>query len=226
MFKTARRNLAVVAGGLGLTVALLSGGIFAVFTDRATTGQNDATTRAEARAADLTLATADVVGAVYQCGDFVDDLATGIISVTDLRAGGAAGPPFEVCLRNDGSEEVTVEVSAIDLVDLDVACTGDEAAAGDVTCGGDQLGEASEVLTVNVSRHDCTDGSFLATTETQLGSNAQTSVPLPGGATLAPGDTACLGFTPFYSIIHGVTVVQRAQSDKATWRYAFDGTTT
>jgi hypothetical protein len=214
---TDRRNLAAVAAGLGLTVTLLSGGIFAVFTDRATTGQNDATTRAEAQAADLKLATA----AGLDCGAFVDDLATGVISVADLQP--EDGVQVRVCLRNDGSAAVAVDVSVIDLLDLDVACTGDEAAAGDTTCGGDLLGEASAALYSSVSRRDCTTGDELSWANQTLASNAVTPIPLPGASPLAPGEIACILFTVGY---YPYADQQLTQSDQATWRYAFDATAT
>lgn len=207
----------MVAGGLGLTVSLLSGGIFAVFTDRATTGSNDAGTRAEARAADLKLATATGL----DCGVFVDDLATGVITVADLQPTGAA--QARVCVRNDGSEPVAVDVSVIDLLDLDVACTGDEAAAGDTTCGGDLVGEASGALHSLVSRRDCTTGDELSWASATLSSNALTPIPLPGTSPLAAGEVACIVFGVGY---YPGADQQLTQSDKATWRYAFDATAT
>jgi hypothetical protein len=199
-------------------MTVLSGGIFAVFTDRATTGSNDASTRTEARAADLKLATAASVG---NCGVFVDDLTTGVISVADLQPTSSA--QAQVCLRNDGSEAVTVDVSVIDLLDLDVACTGDEAAAGDTTCGGDLLGEASASLYSLVSRRDCTTGNELSWANPTLASNAVTPVPLPGTSPLAPGEVACIVFGVGY---YPGADQQMTQSDKATWRYAFDATAT
>lgn len=217
----ARRNLAMVVAGLGLTVSLLSGGIFAVFTDRATTGQNDASTRAEARAADLKLATAekDAASGVYQCGDFVDDLVSGLISTADLQPSSAVSS--YACLRNDGSAEVTVEVAVIDLVDLDVACTGDEAAAGDTTCGDNQLGEASPALFSGVARENCASGANIGFVAPTLAEHSQTPIGLPGFiATLAPGETACLRLSVGYLAEDR----QITQSDLATWRYAFDGT--
>jgi hypothetical protein len=218
---TARRNLATVVAGLGLTVTLLGGGIFAVFTDRATTGQNDASTRAEARAADLKLATAerDAASGVYQCGDFVDDLDSGLISTADLQPSSAVSS--YACLRNDGSAAVTVDVSVLDLVDLDVACTGDEAAAGDTTCGSNQLGEASPALFSGVARESCASGGNIGFVAPTLAEHSQTPIALPGTtATLAPGETACIRL----SVAYIADDRQVIQSDLATWRYAFDGT--
>jgi hypothetical protein len=218
---TTRRNLAAVALALGTSVSLLGGGIFAVFTDRATTGQNDASTRAEARAADVRLATAVFAGGVYQCGAFVDDLATGVISATDLAPDFGTGT--RLCLRNEGSAPVSAAWSVIELVDLDVACTGDEAAAGDATCGGNQLGEASGALRTFIGRQDCGTDSPLASFATTLASAAQGPTALPGDAPLAPGETACIALTVSYT---PDGAQQLTQSDKATWRYAFDVTTT
>lgn len=158
------------------------------------------------------------------CGSYADDLATGIITATDMAPGGAEVTGY-VCVRNVGSRAVDVAASVIDLVDSDTGCTGDEASL-DTTCGGDQAGELSTYLAVSI--------------EYGVGGPVTNycPAPLPGGMGGGSVDTlttttsghftldpdpelfACLGFT-----VRDVALgdaLTTSQSDTATWRFAFD----
>src|SRR5690348_3456865 len=130
---------------LGMLVTLLGGtGIFATFSDRATAGDNSVTTGERARAADLKIAPADPsqqpAGATLclpATTQWTDDTTTGQFTAGSLHPGDNMGPSY-LCLLNAGTAPLIVNASVIDLVDADVDCTGDEAAAGDTTCGIDQ----------------------------------------------------------------------------------------
>jgi predicted ribosomally synthesized peptide with SipW-like signal peptide len=210
---------------LGSIVTLVGGaGIFAVFTDRATTGQNSVTSGELASSAHLQIAT--LANAQVGCGTFTDDLSTGLFSVTNARAGDTANNG--VCLKNAGSSNLQVFMRVIDLVDVETGCTGDEAAAGDTTCGpsaSPPTGELSSVLLAGLSRVDCSTGNVIS------GSSSSGYIAAPGGllldaGTLNSGAVACYGLSVLYDGSASATAQQKAQSDQTTWRFAFDGSTT
>lgn len=221
------RRLLTVTMALGLVISAMNfTGIFAVFTDRATTGTNSAQSGAQPRVADLQIATP--LPGTGNCDgvSWVDDLETGVISTTDLQPGGASGFAA-LCLRNSGSASLDVTVTAIDVVDTETGCTGDEAAAGDTTCGtaaaGD--GELSGALIANVARQDCSTQATVLAVSPWFSSFVSNGEAV---GTLAPGDVACMYVSVQMLTVGqtGVTLsqIQQAQSDKVEWRYAFDGT--
>jgi predicted ribosomally synthesized peptide with SipW-like signal peptide len=226
---------------LGMLVTLLGGtGIFATFTDRATAGDNTVTSGERPRVADLKIAAFDP--ALFPAGttacmpgtvDFTDDTTTGQFSAASIQPGDQL-PVATLCLQNAGSGNLDITASAIDLVDTDVACTGDELAAGDTTCGVDettglpQAGELSSVLHVRIDRVDCSDAGTI------LGSSSETALefyttqllhldltPTPGPLTAQ--EIACLAVRVWYPTTTD-TDAQIAQSDSSTWKFAFDAT--
>jgi hypothetical protein len=214
---------------LGILITLIGGtGIFAVFTDRATTGSNSAETGSRQQAVDLKIETALLDVPVNCDGDLDgtlfnhDDLTTGIFSVSGIQPGDypADADVAYVCLLNAGSGTIDVEATAIDIVDTDTGCTGDEAAAGDATCGGDQLGELSGAIAAQMEQLDC---DTAASTPIQANSLANWAAnPAPLSASLAPGEIACLAFYLWVPASTDETTLQIAQSDTVTWRFAFD----
>jgi hypothetical protein len=219
------RRLLTVTMALGLVISAMSfTGIFAVFTDRASTGTNTAESGEQPRTADLLIGTTEstnCVGAVYS-----DDLATGIWDLSDL----VPGPDYDstmICLKNIGTAELTLTVTAIDVVETETGCTGDEAAAGDATCGTAGLGdgELGSVLITSLVQSNCLTGVNVSD------SFSGSIQDLAGGAnavgTVAPGEVACIYTTwamPEAGPFATSDELQQAQSDKVTWRYAFDGT--
>jgi len=219
----ARRSVLTTMMAVGVVITLTgASGIFAVFTDRATTGTNSYASRAEPRAADLQLAavTSTGDGTVLTCGTYVDDLATGIIEASDRAPNDGAGSQF-LCVRNAGSQSIEVDVSAIDLVDLDHACTGDELAADPDTCGGDLEGELSQQLDVQAVFFECDASNvFTTTAAVTLASMETTPVSL---FSLMPGAVRCVGFAHYFVVDEVES--QHTQSDTAQWKYAFDAAT-
>jgi hypothetical protein len=219
-----RRSLLLTTSVLGLLICLVGGtGLFAALTDSAHTGTNSVDTAALPSSAYLQLAAASQDPTAFTCGDFSDDLATGPISYSDAPASGFGGIGTALCIRNAGSQSVSLAASIDQLADIDLACTGDEADLGDTTCGNDLQGELSGVLNTTITTYNC---NFAAT-------------PL---ATYQPGMLATLANSPqaIGSIDPGVTIclflnlsldpaavpagaLQRAQSDKVTWRFVFTG---
>jgi predicted ribosomally synthesized peptide with SipW-like signal peptide len=226
---------------LGMLVTLLGGtGIFASFTDRATSGDNNVTTGERPRAADLQIATYDPSGApagttfcLPATTLFDDDTTTGQFSAGSLQPGENLQYAY-LCLRNHGSATLDVTASSIDVVDADVDCTGDEAVAGDATCGIDQAtglpqaGELSPLLQFTIDVVDCSDpgtvivpGDSLTLAQWDM-SPIQFTAP-PTGGPLLPDAVACLRLGGSYPT-PAEDVAQRAQTDQATWKFAFDGT--
>jgi len=225
----ARGSLRIVIV-LGMLITLVGGtGIFAVFSDRATTGNNSATSLGLGHAADLKIATATTqtdpqISQPFDCGTYTDDLATGVISLTTGTTNAANA---SICIKNAGSSSVDLTATAIDLTDLDIACTGDEAALGDTTCGLDQTtqqpqaGELSPLLNVQFIPFDCSGGVELVSYQGQSELDTLVSTPVALGP-LNPGQDRCFNLFVYYSA--SGLAAQLAQSDQATWKFAFDGT--
>jgi predicted ribosomally synthesized peptide with SipW-like signal peptide len=218
---------------LGVLVTLLGGtGIFAVFSDRATTGSNDVTSGQLGHAADLQIATATSQNGTIVCDTYSDDLAatTGFFSLTDLQP--SAGDSYRgyFCLKNVGSSAVNLTASTINLSDLDSACTGDEAAFGDTSCGVG-AGELSTVLMAAIAELDCVTGAYAGQTGSASLLALESPVGLPVGGIvgrqagdLNSGQTACYFVELRYPDSTSAADVQLAQSDSVTWRFAFDAT--
>jgi hypothetical protein len=221
---------------LGMLITLVGGtGIFAVFSDRATTGTSDITTTALGKAADLKIAMATpqdpMNSGPFNCDPQLDDLTTPLFNFTATAGNGDAR---FMCLFNVGSSAVDVTLSAIDITDLDIACTGDEAAFGDASCGqlaaGPQAGELSPNLTIETDLYDCMTGAGLLTpgvpdfssSLADLGTTPETLLPATGIQNLGPGGSICIRLQVRWSATGDAAQV--SQSDEATWKFAFDGT--
>ena len=205
---------------LGIVITVAGGsGVLAVFSDRATTGANSYASAALPRAADLQLAVGAADGNVVRCTDFVDDLQTGIISVTDAPPDDSSGTEF-VCVKNLGSKTVAVTATAFSVESREIgACTGDEEAAGDTSCIASGQGELHSRLNLRSTDFDCDDSSEFS--QGQVAAlTAYSSEPL---FSLAPGSMRCLSFAVSYVATEDQALI--SQSDIATWRFAFDGAT-
>src|SRR4051812_20796376 len=95
-----RRALLTSIAALGSVITLASTtGVFAVFSDRATTGGNTFATQDLPKSADLKIADGSR-GANWtvSCGAYSDDLETGIITVSSVTPSQSADTSF-VCLK-------------------------------------------------------------------------------------------------------------------------------
>jgi hypothetical protein len=214
-----RRPLLLSLTATGAVVGLLAvAGVFAVSTDRATTGQNRFETEEFFELPDFDLVVAQRAPD-GTCGEFSDDLLTGIMDAT-VDGDASLADPVEasICLKNAGAEAGEASVMAIDVVDRDLACTGFEAEV-DVTCGDDQEGELSSALSARFEACDDPEGMSMSLAFAFLVDDPQSL------GTLAPGETLALCFEAEESDndIPGVEGRNRsAQSDELTWRFAFD----
>ena len=223
------RRLLVSLMALGAIVTLVgAGGIFATFTDRATTGSSTVSSGVRASAAHLLISRFNG-GA---CEPPVEDLQTDLFTLNDVQPTGGLAQE-SICLANAGSASLDISATVIDLLDTEAGCTGDEAAAGDTTCGpGATLGELSSVIAVVIAQVTCDNteqvipGSGVSGTLSALSSGPGTIGGAPLGLGLLPGESKCLRLAISYPIGTPDTEVQVAQTDQVTWRFAFDGTTT
>lgn len=213
-----RRSALLTVAVLGGLVCLIGGTVlFSALQDTARSGTNSAESAALAASADIQLARGTSSGNSVSCGTFSEDLSSGIFTVTGVSPGYQA--PFEYfCIKNVGSQQVTLSALADELADVDFACTGDEVLHGDTTCGGDQLGELSGVLKVVYSVVDCATGVSGAQGFPFLKDNETTPHAL---GTLATGGTGCFFVSLAYFNNTANAAVQKAQSDRATWRFKF-----
>lgn len=212
-----RRSAYLTLAVLGGLVSLLGGAaLYSALQDTARTGTNSAESAALGSSADIQLATGTDGGDSIVCGTFTEDLASGIITAAGVSPG-YQSPVAHFCIKNVGSQSVTLSVLADELTDVDLACTGDEAENGDATCGGDQPGELSSVLKAGYLVAPCsqTGGSFPGPVLSDHG-----TTPFPLG-TLAAGATACYATLIAYPTSTAAAAVQKAQSDRATWRFRF-----
>jgi hypothetical protein len=216
-----RRIALVLASALGAVVCLLGGTVlFSALQDTARTGTNSAESAALGASADIQLATASFNPTKpddIDCGAFSENLSSGLFSYTDLTPGFFSEiTPF--CIKNVGSQTVTISALADELTDVDIACTGDEAANGDTTCGGDQAGELSSVLKPGYKSTTCQSSQGGSFPGPLLKDHPTTAVNL---GTLAAGATGCYMTIVTYPSATANADVQKAQSDRATWRITF-----
>lgn len=214
-----RRSLLLSVIALGGLVTLMgAAGIFAVFTDRATTGTNTVSSGERPASADLKIAS--TAQSITDCQTFQDNLTTGLYTATGAQPGTSFGAKA-ICLKNAGSATLNLSTTAVDLTDSETGCTGDEQAAGDATCGSG-VGELSPLLFVDVLALDCSTGSGPPPTSKTLAALGGSPISL---GSLASGAQVCVRVEVRYPGSTPDAETQKAQSDSVTWRFAFDGTT-
>ena len=208
---------------LGALITLLgSTGIFAVFTDRATGGNNSAVSGARASAADIHIATATFSSPNVVCGTFAENSTTPQFSLSNLQPSSTPSTSY-VCIRNVGAAAITLRTFALGISDTDPQCTGDEAASGDATCGGGQAGELSPVLVAVVEALACSGGATISSGGVELADLDTLPVPV-GPASVAPGQVVCVQLDIEYPTTTAETAIQIAQSDEVRWQYLFEAT--
>ena len=208
---------------LGALVTLLGGtGVFATFSDRATGGENSAVSGARQSAADLQIAPATLVSGNFSCGTYTENTTTPQIVASSLQPSAGLRGTGYVCLQNVGAAALNLTAQAISLTDIDTACTGDEAASGDATCGSNGAGELSPALIAHVDVLNCTGGAAISGREDELSDLATTRMGV-GTTSLAPTAVICLRLGIEYPLTTAEAIVQVAQSDTATWNFLFEG---
>lgn len=203
--------LSVMAAGTVISLVSMTG-IFAVFSDRATTGTNSLETGALAKAVDIQVAefTAGSIGGT--CGTFTDDSTSPLLTVDSVQPSATPlrGPTF--CVKNAGSLAATVMENLIDVADVEVDCTGDEATV-DTSCGGSGVGEVAQSLQLQTWWGDCAGGAGAGPMHA-FNSHFE-------GRLFQPGETKCLYHEFLYNPTGDAAIA--GQSDRLTWRFAYDG---
>lgn len=211
----------MTVAALGALVSVIGGtGLFAALQDSARSGTNSAESAQLAGSADIQVALATEGPMLdLQCGTFSEDLATPFFTLTNATQGSATGVA-SYCIKNVGSQQVTLSALSDALTDADFACTGDEELHGDTTCGPvggvDGAGELSSVLLVSYNQVDCANVNSGTGSSMLLKDNAVMPSAL---GTIAPGATRCFNTFVAYQGGHPSATVQKAQSDRVTWRY-------
>jgi hypothetical protein len=214
--RNTKRSVLLTFAVLGGLVCLIGGtGLFAALQDSARSGPNSAESAPLAGSADIQVATAIVGPSGVECGTFSEDLTTPFHTVTGVSPGFRSDLQL-YCIKNVGSQGVTLNALSDELTDVDYACTGDEALHGDTTCGGAGAGELSSVLRVLYDQLDCATLAGSGSSPL-LSDNATGGVAPAALGTIAPSETRCFGTDVSYPSAPSVEV-QRAQSDRATWR--------
>jgi hypothetical protein len=223
------RRILTTVMALGALITVMGfGGIYAVFTDRATTGTTTIDSAPLPQGVDIEIARA-LSAVACAPGDFDDDLTSDLIQASDAKPGDDLGTHY-FCIKNVGIASATLTWTLLDLSDTELECTGEEATAGDASCGVG-LGELKSVIYLSARRYDCaTAAGSGATLEQYAFQGPTTNTPIldPGGS-LAPGDVVCLKINssyPNYDNGTTLTEAQVAQSDEISWRFAFDATET
>lgn len=208
---------------LGVLVTMLgSTGVFAVFSDTARGGANSVDSGVRPSAANLMIATATESTGVT-CGTFADNLTTAQFTATGLQPN-SAPLTSAMCLRNSGAGALSIRVGATGTIrNADTACTGDEAAAGDATCGNGGVGELSPLLDLDVVEISCANSSTIATHSSGLDGLQDAQLPVRDSV-VAAGAQICVRFVLTYDRQASESEIQIAQSDLVTWTFTFEGT--
>jgi hypothetical protein len=206
---------------VGAVVTAVGGtGIWAVFSDRATQGTNTIESGSQPRVADLQVG--EFVGEA--CSGLSDDLATALWSVSSMQPGDVV--VRNICLKSNGAAAVSVRLAAIDIVEGDAQCTGDEQIVDPACGGGPGQGQLANALQVEYATDMNCDG-IIGTLGDQVGvlgtlgvgSSFAVLSPVSG---LAAGFTMCVQLAVRYPSETSVDLVQAAQTDSVSWKFAFD----
>jgi hypothetical protein len=154
---------------------------------------------------------------VISCGLFSENLTSEPITLTG-PPGAGNGYTLRYCVRNVGSQTVSLTAMVEEFTDVETGCTGDEGIY-DTSCGSDQGGELGDFVTVLHEQLTCEPFATDLTESMLLRDNQATLANL---GLLGPGQTRCFAATAFN---FGASQIQRqlAQSDRLTWRFAWTG---
>ena len=210
-------TLTVVGGVLGLVA---STGVFAALSDTADSGTNSASSSALPASADLQLATATGggTGAAPTCGTYSENLTTPWFTMTDFDHGD--GSLWQaLCVKNVGSQTVSLTMGAVEVSDVDTGCTGDESSF-DQTCGADAAGELSPAIYVGLIERDCATASQIG--QMTLGFLPAWATTPKALASMDPGAVRCFE-VGIQNFSEDSDVRQAQQSDTVSWKFRFAG---
>lgn len=218
-----KKGTALLGAGLVLALATLVAA-FAVTHDTADTGELSVESAEQDASADLLIFNA---GNTTECSNvaessYSDDLTGVQLSVADATPGTTGRE--QVCLRNGGSQPITIQSQITGTTETETACGPDEAAAGDTTCGTGtgELGPFVDLF-VEDEVNDCdasTGNGDFNTTYTGIADTAPADFDVP--MVLNPDEVRCLVFRVDYDATRtGVTQQYLNQSDQVSWLVRF-----
>jgi hypothetical protein len=151
-----------------------------------------------------------------RCGKQADALPV-LVAATGTKPGDLVGD-ITVCIWSRGGQTLTlISLTAVELLDVEGACTGDEAAV-DTTCGAGQQGELSASLVHQIGTGICpsvSDARLLV--QRRLSDLAASPVAL---GLMGRNDLVCVRMRVRLQTADP-SVAARSQTDRSSWRYAF-----
>jgi hypothetical protein len=164
-------------------------------------------------------ATVDLQVAVRQagrCGTYAQELPPLVIA-SGFQPGDVT-PTVEVCLRNKGSSAGFLVGRIVERLETEIDCTADEPAV-DPTCTPGAAGELGLVLRVVGALRSGCSGAASPFVSASFDALAQAAVPI---TELRKNAETCVLLRLEYPSATDTTDVAAAQTDRLTWRYAFD----
>lgn len=150
------------------------------------------------------------------CSELADSLPS--LVVLEGVEPGDVSPFVQVCVANAGSGPGILTLSVVDRLDLETGCSPGEVQV-DPTCGAGGPGELTSSVYQLVATQDRCDGSRGRPLRVGLGTLE--TAPLELRRKLMPGGTACVTVAVGYLPPDGAARLA-TQTDRLTWRYAFD----
>jgi hypothetical protein len=149
------------------------------------------------------------------CGLFADSLPA-IVTESGV-AWGDTVVDVTICVLSPGVDGGSLALQAVELVDVDVACTGDEALV-DASCGNAGPGELGDSLIQQVGIGSCRRNPATKRAWDRSLSDVSTN-PLLLTRRLEGDRPLCVRLVLRYEPDVDATVA--SQSDRTTWRYSF-----
>jgi hypothetical protein len=149
------------------------------------------------------------------CGPFADSLPV-LVSESGVAWGDTVAD-VTVCVSVLGAQGGSLVLQAEELVDVEVACTGDEALV-DASCGDGRAGELSDSLIQQVGIGGCRRNPATKHAWSRPLSDLSTD-PLLLAQRLKDDQLFCVRLILRYEPDADATVA--SQSDRTTWRYSF-----
>lgn len=148
------------------------------------------------------------------CGPFEDSLPP---VIADTATAGATVADVTLCVQSVDATGRSLTLGVEELVDLDAACTGDEASV-DASCGADGVGELSGSLVQLLGAEPCRRNPR-PDTEWQRSLPELSATPLQLTRRLHEDRLFCVRLVLRYEPDDEARVT--SQSDRTSWRYSF-----
>jgi hypothetical protein len=153
-----------------------------------------------------------------RCGKLADSLPV-LVSRSGARPGEVVGD-VTICVANGGEGPAQLSLRVVELVDADRACT-DAESSRDTTCGGNQRGELGPTLLQQVGLGACRSVPPATNAALDRSLTALQASSLVLVDWLRRKEIVCARLRLRYEPPDAGATIE-SQSDRTTWRYAFD----